>query len=163
MLSAAKHLEAQRARPFAAAQGDTEGKYLRGSTVKLERSSSFEPCLNSVMRTAEHLARRAYPGEARVSWRGARILARRAYPGEARVSWRGARILVRRAYPGEARVSWRGARILVRRAYPGEARVSWRGARILARHAYPGEGKPRHYISGTSRLFDKRLPIVILC
>jgi hypothetical protein len=70
MLREAKHLCADGERPFAAAQGDTEGKHLRGSTVKLERSSSFEPCLNSVMRTAEHLARSVSTGEARVSWRG---------------------------------------------------------------------------------------------
>jgi hypothetical protein len=87
MLSEAKHLCADRERPFATAQGDTEGKHLRGSTVKLERSSSFEPCLNYVMLTAEH----------------------------------------------------------------------------LARCGSPGEGKPRHYISGTSRMFDERLPVVILC
>jgi hypothetical protein len=45
MLNAAMHLEARRGRPFAAAQGDTEGKHEHGSPVILELSSSFEPCL----------------------------------------------------------------------------------------------------------------------
>jgi hypothetical protein len=76
MLSEAKHLCADGERPFAAAQGDTEGKHLRGSTVKLERSSSFEPCLNYVMLTAEHLASSGSPGEQRATWRGAGHLAR---------------------------------------------------------------------------------------
>ncbi len=44
MLSEGKHLSAHRNRPFAAAQGDTEGKHEHGSTVILELSSSFEPC-----------------------------------------------------------------------------------------------------------------------
>ena len=59
-VNSAKHLCADGERPFAAAQGDTEGKHLRGSTVKLDtfmlvsgkhcqaRLDLIEPCLNYV-------------------------------------------------------------------------------------------------------------------
>jgi hypothetical protein len=54
MLSVAKHLNAQGERPFAAAQGDTEGKHKHGSTVKLELSSSFEPWLMFIIESLLH-------------------------------------------------------------------------------------------------------------
>ena len=42
MLSAAKHLEAQRERPFAAAQGDNQGSSVRDHAVMLSAAKHLE-------------------------------------------------------------------------------------------------------------------------